>query len=144
MFMRTGGKKLWLVLGLLAVLGRPDAAVGQEKEDPIYRFVKARLKDAERPFTLVVSLQVKEGQAKKLEAAFARAIRATRKEKGCRAYDLSRDADDPTRYQVYERWQNLAALKKHLATVHIKTLLAEVPGLLAGAPSPRVLFPAAE
>lgn len=142
--MNASGKKLWLVLGLLALLVSPGATVGQEKEDPIYIYVKNRLRNADRPFTLVVSLQVKEGQAKKLETVFAKAIQATRKEKGCRAYDLSRDADDPTRYQVYERWQGLAALKQHLATPHVKTLLAELPALLEGAPSPRVLLPAAE
>ena len=143
MRLRSTVKGVCLVAGLLAVLLRPAPAAGQE-ENPILTFVKSKVKDADKPFTLVVSLKVKEGEGKKLEAAFAKARRATLKEKGCRAYDLSRDTDDPTRYQVYERWQSLAALKEHLATAHTKALLGELPGFLAGAPTPRVLIPAGE
>jgi quinol monooxygenase YgiN len=102
------------------------------------------VKDADKPFTLMITLKVKEGEGKKLETAFAKARKATLKEKGCRAYDLSRDTEDPTRYQVYERWQSLAALKAHLAAEHTKALLGELPRLLAGAPTPRVLIPAGE
>ena len=129
---------------LAALLLLPAPATAQEKENPIITFVKARVKNADKPFTLVIPLQVKEGSGAKLEAAFAKAARLTRKEKGCLAYDLSRDADKPDRYLVYERWQNLKALEAHLNTAHIKKLLADLPDLLAGMPEPRVLIPAGE
>src|SRR5262245_33826171 len=82
-------------LAALAVLA-PRAA-GQEKPNPIVAAVKASLKDPTRPFTLLVHIQLKEGNGAKFEAAFAPAIKATRKEKGCLAYDLSRDTKTPTR-----------------------------------------------
>ena len=77
-------------------------------------------------------------------ADYAPAIKATRKEKGCITYDLSHDTGDASRYLVYERWTSVEALKAHLETAHIKALLAALPELLAGAPEPRVLTPAAE
>jgi quinol monooxygenase YgiN len=129
-------------LAALALLA--PRAPSQEKTNPIVAAVKASLKDPTRPFTLVVKLQVKEGNGAKFEAAFAPAIKATRKEKGCLAYDLSRDTKTPTHYLVYERWSNLAALDAHLKTEHITTLLREVGDLLAAPPEARVLLPAGE
>lgn len=142
MRLRSAVKGVCLGVGLLAVLLRPAPVLAQE--NPILAYVKSRVKDPNKPFTLIVNLKVKEGAAKNLEAAFVKAARATRKEKGCRAYDLSRSTDDPTRYLVYERWQSVAALEEHLATPHIKTLLGQLPALLAGDPTPQVLIPAAE
>jgi quinol monooxygenase YgiN len=129
---------------LAALLLLPAPATAQEKENPILSFVKSRVKNADKPFTLVILLQVKKGSGAKLEAAFAKASRATHKEKGCLAYDLNRDTEKPERYVVYERWQNLKALEAHLNTAHIKKLLADLPELLAGMPEPRVLIPAGE
>jgi|SRR6516165_1669078 autoinducer 2-degrading protein len=116
-------------------------ARAQERENAILGQVKAAIKDAAKPFTMVVQLRVKEGSAAKFEAAFAKASKATRQEKGNRAYDLNRDATMPTRYLVYERWQNLAALETHLKSEHITTLLAELGDLLAAPPEITVLVP---
>jgi quinol monooxygenase YgiN len=139
------GRTAALPLAALATLAllAPGAA-GQEKPNPIVATVKAALKDPSRPFTLVVQIQLKEGNGDKFEAAFAKAIKATRKEKGCLAYDLNRDTKTPTGYQVYERWSNLAALEAHLKSEHITTLLREIGDLLASPPEGRVLLPAGE
>lgn len=143
MRLRSAVKGVCLGVGLLALLLRPAAAFGEE-ENPILAFVKAHVKDVNKPFSMIVSLKVKEGEAKKLEAVFAKAIKGSRKEKGCLAYNLDRDPANPTHYQVYERWRSVAALKEHLATPHIQALLSELPKLLAGAPTPRLLVPADE
>jgi quinol monooxygenase YgiN len=116
---------------------------GQEKPSPIVSKVKAALQDPTRPFTLLVSFQAKEGAGEKIEAAFAKAVRETRREKGCLAYDFSRDAKTPSRYVVYERWQNLAALAAHLRSAHITTMQKEVAGLRV-APDVQVLVPVGE
>ncbi len=145
MSVRSGVSGACLLAFMLVVtLLLPAAAAAEEKENPILAFVKTKVKDADKPFTLIIALKVKEGEEKKLEAAFAKAIKATRKEKGCITYDLSRDTSDASRYLVYERWKTVDALKAHLETAHIKELLAELPALLDGAPEPRVLTPAAE
>src|SRR5205823_11280677 len=107
--------KMWAggaVLALVPFLA--PAARGQSELHPIASQVKAELKDPAKPFLLVVRLQVKEGMGQKFEAAFAKAQKETRKEKGCSAYDLSRDTKEPTRYRVYERWRSLADLDTHL------------------------------
>ena len=131
----------------LLVLSMPQTgspAWGQEKDDPIIAFAKSKLKDAGKPFTLIVSLQLKEGAGPKFEEAFAKALVATRKEKGCITYDLNRDAQDAKRYMVYERWKSLADLDAHLKTGHIKALLEVLPELIAGPPDLQILLPASE
>lgn len=120
------------------------SAWGQEAQDPIVVSVKAQLKDPARPFTMLVQLQIKDGMQEKFEAAFAKAIQGTRKEKGARAYDLNRDAKDPTRYVVYERWTSLADLEAHLKTPHITALLGELKDMLAAPVEAKVLLPAGE
>jgi quinol monooxygenase YgiN len=133
-----------LAIGLLAVLGNTNQAAGEDKENPVITFVKSRLKNPDKPFTLIVRVQVKEGAGKQFEAAFAKAIPASRKEKGNLAYDLNRDTQDPSRYLVYERWKDLAALEAHLQTPHLKALLAELPKVTVGALESQVLLAAGE
>lgn len=129
-------------LALLLLL--PGAAGAQKDENPIVTSVKAALKEPSKPFTLVVHLHIKDGTQEKFETAFAKAVKGTRKEKGCITYDLSRDAKDPTRYMVYERWKSLADLEDHLKTPHITTLLSELKDMLADPPEAKISLPAAE
>jgi quinol monooxygenase YgiN len=141
MLTRRAFEGLSLVAVLLLV---PALAGSEEKENPILTFVKSRVKDPKKPFTLTVRLKVKEGSGEKFETTFAKALTATRKEKGCINYDLNRDTDNTGRYLVYERWKNLEALGAHLNSDHIKALLAALPELLEGEPEPGVLIPAGE
>jgi quinol monooxygenase YgiN len=126
-------------LAVVALAGAP--AQGQEEANQIVAKVKASLKDPAKPFTMIVHLKVKDGVGKKVEVVFARAIPATHREKGCLAYELNRDAQQPTQYVLYERWQNLAALEIHLKSQHITALLGELGDLLASPPEARVLLP---
>lgn len=119
-------------------------AAAQDKPHPIVAAVKAGLKDTSKPFTMLVHVQVKEGNGAKFEEAFTKAIAPTRKEKGCLRYDLSRDLKKPGHYLVYERWQDVDALDAHLKTKHITTLLGEIGELLAGPPEAEVLLPVGE
>jgi quinol monooxygenase YgiN len=144
MLMRRGLGGICLAIGLLVVLWNTNRVTGQDKENPIITAVKSRLKNLDKPFTLIVRVQVKEGAGKDFEAAFAKALVETRKEKGNLAYDLNRDIQDPSRYLVYERWKDLAALEAHLNSPHLKALLAELPKVSAGAPESQVLLPAGE
>ena len=144
MLMRRGLGGMCLAIGLLAVLWNTNRVAGEDKENPVITFVKSRLKNPDKPFTLIVRVQVKEGAGKQFEAAFAKAIPASRKEKGNLAYDLNRDTQDPSRYLVYERWKDLAALEAHLKTPHLKALLAELPKVTDGAPESQVLLAAGE
>lgn len=144
MLRRRGLGVMCLTLGLLVVLCNTNRVAGQDKENPVIASVKSRLKNPDKPFALIVRVQVKEGAEKQFEAIFAKAIPASRKEQGNLAYDLNRDTQDPSRYLVYERWKDLAALEAHLKTPHLKALLAELPKVTEGAPESQILLPAGE
>jgi quinol monooxygenase YgiN len=90
---------------------------------------KKSLSDTSKPFTLLVKFKIKEGQGPKFEAATAKAVKETRKEKGNLAYEVSRSAKGST-YIIYERWENLAALEAHLKTAYFKNATAEIDPLL--------------
>ena len=98
-----------LLIALLAIVTQAPA---QEKENPIEKEVKANLKDPTMPFSMFIRIKIKDGSGPKFEATFAKAIAATRKEKGNKAYDLNRSAKSPNEYVIYERWQDLAALQR--------------------------------
>jgi quinol monooxygenase YgiN len=119
-------------------------ATGQEEENPIVTFVKERVPQPDKPFTLLVRLRAKEGSGEKLEKAFAPAITASRKEKGCLAYNLDHDPKQADQYLVYERWKSVKDLEAHLKAPYIKALLAALPDLTTGRPEPTVLVPAGE
>jgi quinol monooxygenase YgiN len=115
-----------------------------EDDHPIVTQVKEKLKDPAKPFTLGIRLKIKADKGKDFEAAFAPALKETRKEKGCLAYDLNKSSDDESIYVLYERWTNLPALATHLKTPHMEKLLASVHDYFEGSPEIRVFFPAAE
>jgi quinol monooxygenase YgiN len=127
----------FLVVALLLVPPAP----AQEKENPIEKEVKASLKDLTKPFVLYVRIKIKDDTAVKFEAAFAKARTATRKEKGNKAYSLTRSTKVPNEYVVYERWENFAALQSHLKTPHFAALLTEVGDMVDGAPDVKVFLP---
>jgi autoinducer 2-degrading protein len=129
---------LCLILALALVAPAPA------QENPIEKAVKAALKDPSKPFTMMVHVKVKDGAGAKFEAAFAKAIIGTRKEKGNKAYDLNRSIKSPNEYIVYERWQDFAALQAHLKTPHIITLLSDISDLLDGPPEAKAFVPAGE
>ena len=138
MFLIRATSPLFLALCLVTT------GSAQEKENPIEKAVKASLKDPTKPFVMLVNLEIKDGTATKLEAAFAKARAATRKEKGNKAYSLNRSTKAPNEYVVYERWENFAALQAHLKTPHFAALLTEVSDMLDGAPEVKVFIPTRE
>ncbi len=135
-------------VGLLAVamILCPATAVSSfaQEENPIVAAVKSQVEDSSKPFTMFVLITVKKEAGPKFETAFAKAIVETRKEKGNRTYDLNRSSKSPQKYIVYERWANLDALRVHMKTPHIKTLLTDIGDLLQEAPEVKVFLPVAE
>lgn len=133
-----------LLAASVALLALPLLAADKAEPNPLVAKIMADLKDPTRPFTMTVQLQAKEGMQAKVEAAFVKAVKESRKEKGCLAYDLNRDAKEPTRFLVYERWKSLADLEAHLKSPHITALLDELKEVLAAPPEGKVLLPAGE
>jgi quinol monooxygenase YgiN len=125
---------------LVATLLSVTQAQEKSQEHPLLRVAKESLADSTKPFTLLVRFKIKEGQGPKFEAAAAKAVKGTRKEKGNLAYELSRTAKG-TNYVIYERWENLAALDSHLKSAHFKTAWAELDPLLDGDLEVHLLVP---
>ncbi len=121
----------------------PNVA-SQQETDPIVAQVKAWVKDAAKPFTLLFRLQVMEGTRETFEAAFAKASEATHQETGILTYDLNRDAKDATSYILYERYKSLADLEAHVRMPYITRLFREFAEVLARAPELQVLMPVGE
>ena len=134
-----------LTTGLLALtlllVGRVAA---EEKPNPIVDAVKAAVKDTSKPFVLGILIKIKEGKEAQFEEDFSKAIKLTRKEKGCLRYDLNKNPQQTGHYVIYERWQNLAALQAHLKSEYLITLLSQMKDLAAEAPDVHVLVPAGE
>jgi quinol monooxygenase YgiN len=112
-----------------------------QDDDPIVQLVKEKVPDPSRPFILIVKLKAKTGEGPAIEKAFAPAITATLKEKGCILYELSRDTSSADTLLLYERWATVPDLAAHLKTPHIAKLLAELTDLTDSAPDLEVHVP---
>src|SRR5207248_1897604 len=125
-----------LGIAFAVVLAAGAAAPAQDRQPPneLTARLEAKLGPGEKPFTMIVAVQVKAGQGEKFEAAAAKAAAATRKEAGNAAYDFHRDLDTPGRYLLIERWKSVAALKEHLAAAHTQEFLKTVGELADGPP----------
>jgi quinol monooxygenase YgiN len=108
------------------------AAVLGVADDPIVAQIRPKLADPGKPFVLAVTITLKPGKAEAFAAAVKPAVAASRKERGCLAYDFTLNADDPTEVFIYERWADLGALAAHLATPHFKALGPAVADLTTG------------
>jgi quinol monooxygenase YgiN len=104
--------------------------------------IRGKLPDPSRSFTIIADLEAHAGRGDEVVAGIAasQAVRLTRAEPGCLAYDLLQDADFPDRFVAYECWRDLAALQDHLATPHFAAVGTVLAGLLAAAPAIRVLI----
>jgi quinol monooxygenase YgiN len=123
-----------LILAACLVALSSSTSPAQEKKEPdIITRLKA-VKNLKGPFTLIVHLQVKMGEEKAMLDAAKPCIAATLKEKGCLAYELHQDLEDPTKFVFFERWKTVQALDDHLGAAHTKKLLGAVGKIAAGAP----------
>lgn len=134
-----------LTLALVAAADRAAAAAADEQPPhPILAQVKETVEDPAKPFTIAVTLKAKAGEGAKVEAAFAKAVKSFRAEKGCALYEVSRDVKSPTTYFVYERWRDVAGLEAHLNTEAFRTIGEELRDALEGPPEVKVMVPVAE
>jgi quinol monooxygenase YgiN len=127
--------------------GLPDKQGSRRDSDWVSAYIAqfaALLEEPSKPFTLLARMSVKPGMQEKLEKAWLKARAGTQGEAGAIVWHLNRDATDSTRYAVYERWQSLVDLERHLRTSYITTLKQEFDEALAAAPEFSVLVPASE
>lgn len=70
--------------------------------------------------TVIATLRIKADTREEVIAAAYPCIEATRREAGCRRYDLTADVLDPTAMVFVEEWDSREALEAHFNTPHIK------------------------
>jgi quinol monooxygenase YgiN len=108
------------------------SATAVAQDHPVVALVKSKVKDPAKPFAILVTIKVKAGKEKELEAMVAPCVAATKKEAGCIAYEFNRDPDDPTTYVMYEKFKSVAALEDHLKQAHTQKLLKAIEPLTDG------------
>ncbi|MBA4187281.1 MAG: hypothetical protein C0467_04600 [Planctomycetaceae bacterium] len=132
--------RLLIAAPALAVMLTLTAANARaEDEHPVVKLVKGKVKDAKKPFALIVEFKIKAGKEKEAEEAFAPCLIATRKEPGCVAYFLNRDPDQPQMFIMYEQFKSVDALIAHLKEKHTQTLLKTLGELGDGEPKLKIL-----
>ncbi|WP_022663366.1 putative quinol monooxygenase [Paucidesulfovibrio longus] len=82
--------------------------------------------------TLTVRFRALPGRAEDLRTALAELALASRKDAGCRRYDLFRRGEDDV--LLLENWSARDLLDAHLAQEHVLRFQAGAGGLLAAAP----------
>ena len=120
-----------LAAGVLALAG---AVTAQEKKEPD---ILARLKKAkiDGPFTMIVQVKVKKDTDLKRFLMVAKGCaEQTRKEKGCVAYELHQDVEDPTKFVFFEKWKSPKDLADHFEAAHTKMLLGVLGPAMDGTP----------
>jgi quinol monooxygenase YgiN len=74
---------------------------------------------------VLAPFRAKRGERERLIGMARECVDATRKEEGCIMYDLMTSTDDYQGLSFVEKWTSKDALRKHLATPHVKKFFAE-------------------
>jgi quinol monooxygenase YgiN len=70
---------------------------------------------------LAVTWMAKEGQEDRVAEVFRYLQAESRKEPGCRQFQVHRHHEDPRRFFIYEQFDDQAALEAHRAAPHFAT-----------------------
>lgn len=84
---------------------------------------------------VIAKFTVKPGEKDKVLALFEKLIGETRKEAGCGSYQLKQATADENLLVVLEEWADKEAVDSHSASEHFTTIVPQIVGLCAGAPS---------
>ena len=82
-------------------------------------------------FVLSVELRIKPENVESFKASALENAAQSRKEPGCRQFDVLVDPKEPTRVMLYEVYLDDKAFEAHQQTAHFKKYLAEAVSLLA-------------
>lgn len=72
---------------------------------------------------------VREDKLEDYKKQTVRLIEETRKEKGCIAYDLCQDINNPNILTFLERWESKEALDAHMKTTHFMEIVPKLKDL---------------
>lgn len=78
---------------------------------------------------IIVHIQAKPDCVDRLMEALADNARHSAQEPGCHRWEYSRRLDDPTRFAIYELYEDAAAIQAHLESEHFQRWFAVAPTL---------------
>jgi quinol monooxygenase YgiN len=125
--------------GLVSAVGALEPADGDLH--PLSLQVKGQLADAKQPFTLALKLTVNPGQERPAIGKMMEFMGKARKEDGCLRYEISRVAGKQNEFLIYERWQSLADLDRHLKQDYMVKAVEEFTNWAAREPEIIVAVP---
>jgi quinol monooxygenase YgiN len=84
-------------------------------------------------FVLIAELQVKpENVAAFVPLILANAQASVAKEPGCLQFDVTQQADDPTKFALYEVYADAAAFEAHGKMPHVQEFFAAAKDMIVG------------
>jgi len=83
---------------------------------------------------VAATLKAVEGKTDELEQEFRRLVPKVLKDPGTISYVVHRSVDAPTKFFVYEKYENGDAFKHHTSTEHFKEFSKAIASLLDGHP----------
>ncbi len=86
---------------------------------------------------VVARLVSKPDKVEEFKAILLTIIDPTRKEDGCKSYELLQNSADPTDFTFVEEWESAAALEKHMGQPHVGGALGKARDLFGAAPDIR-------
>jgi quinol monooxygenase YgiN len=78
---------------------------------------------------LVATFDARPGGVPQLAERLTEMVTLTRGEPGCLRYDLHADREHDNRFVFVETWADEDSWTLHMATTHVRALLADLPGL---------------
>lgn len=82
------------------------------------------------PLTVVAKVVARKDAVEPLTAELHKLVAPTRLERGCIAYTLHQDLDDPTVFLFYEIWEDAACLEQHMNSDHFKGYVRAAEGMI--------------
>lgn len=86
---------------------------------------------------VVARLVAKPDKVEELKSILLSIIEPTRREAGCKRYELLQNSADPADFTFVEEWESGAALDAHMKQPHLTVALGKLGTLLGGAPDIR-------
>jgi len=83
---------------------------------------------------VAATLKAVDGKGDELEQEFRKLVPKVLKDPGTISYVVHRNIDDPSKFFVYEKYEDREALKQHSSTSHFQEFSRAIASMLSGRP----------
>lgn len=121
-------------LTLLVITIIMSNTIAQEADD-LAAPIRNQVSDPNEPFSVLIDITIIPGMEADFEREFGPVITEVRKEPGNIEFQLSRHPTESNVYFLYERWENLEVLEKHMTTPHMRQFWPKYFPMIARVPN---------